>query len=265
MKTVKMQGGLGNQLFCLGFADTVARLTGETVALDLASFSADRYGHDFDLAPLGTILGMRLTRRPLMSARPVTALMRRVPTAGYVSEGATIPDHDSLGRLAKSGRYFNGYWQNEAYMSAPFRKLARDFLLDRAGPTPQRGIVIHCRTYKEEVRPERRAVPAADWFIRCFERLESLGVDTSDIALISDDPALALSWLGDIGRPVRAVTEGTASTDMALLLKARTLILTNSTFSWWGGYCGEAATILYPAKGRLFHYAAPPARFTVVD
>jgi len=71
--------------------------------------------------------------------------------------------------------------------------------------------------------------------------------------------------VGDIDRPIRAVTGGTAWTDMALMLKARTLILTNSTFSWWGGYGGQAETILYPATGALFHYAVPASRFTVVS
>ena len=51
---------------------------------------------------------------------------------------------------------------------------------------------------------------------------------------------------------------------MALMLRARALILTNSTFSWWGGYCGHADRVLYPPRGALFHYAAPAARFEVI-
>ena len=260
-----MQGGLGNQLFCLGFAHTVARLTGEPVALDLASFGADRYGHDFDLAPLAESLGMTLTRKPVLSSRPVTALMRRIPAPGYVSDRSAPPDAGDRAALVRSGRYFNGYWQDEAWLGDDFRRIARDFLLAKAGPGPSRGVVIHCRTYKEEVRPDRRAVPDADWFARAFATLDALGVDRADVALISDDPTLALSRLGEVGRAIQPVTGGTAWTDMALMLRARALILTNSTFSWWGGWSGEAETILYPAKGALFHYAAPARRFTVID
>ena len=256
MRTVKMQGGLGNQLFCLSFAHTVARLTREPVALDIASYGADRYGHDFDLAPLAERLGMPPTRRPLLSSRAATAVMRRIRSGSYVSEGAAPPDAATLRR----GRYFNGYWQDEAYLSDAFRDIARAFLLEQGGPGPSPDVVIHCRTYKEEVRPDRRAVPDRDWFLRCLSRLEPIG----DIALISDDPALAVERIGDVGHAIAPVTGGTAWSDMALMLRARTLILTNSTFSWWGGWCGEAATILYPPKGALFHYARPAARFTVV-
>lgn len=266
MKTVKMQGGLGNQLFCLGFAHTVARLTGETVALDLASFGADRYGHDFDLRPLAERLGMLLTRRPLLSSRFVTAAMRRIIVSSYVNDHAPPPaDQARQGALVGAGRYFNGYWQNEAWLDPAFREIARDFLLTRAGPGPTRGVVIHCRTYKEEVRPERRGVPDRNWFSRCLDRLASAGADLGDIALISDDPVLALAHIGDIGRPIQAVTGGTAWTDMGLLLRARAHVLTNSSFSWWGGWCGEAAPTLYPAKGALFHYPSPASRFTVVE
>ena len=256
MRTVKVQGGLGNQLFCLGFANTLARLTGEAVALDVASYGADRYGHDFDLAPLAERLSMPLTRRPMSSSRVATAVMRRIGSGPYVSEGAGPIDQDILRR----GRYFNGYWQDEAYLSDAFREIARAFLLEQGGAGPSPALVIHCRTYKEEARPDRRTVPGRDWIIRCLDRLR----DTGDIALISDDPVLALERIGDVGRAIRPVTGGTAWSDMALMLRARALILTNSTFSWWGGYCGEADTVLYPPKGALFHYAAPARGFTVV-
>ena len=257
MRTVKMQGGLGNQLFCLGFAHTLARLTGEPVALDVASYGADRYGHDFDLGPLAKRLGMPLVRRPLLASRAATAVMRGIRSGPYVSEGAAPT---GLGALRR-GRYFNGYWQDEVYLSDAFRDIARAFLLERGGPGPSPDVVIHCRTYKEEVRPDRRAVPDPAWFLRCLSRLEG----ARDIALISDDPALALARIGDVGHAIRPVIGGTAWTDMALMLRAHALVLTNSTFSWWGGYCGEAETILYPPKGSLFHYAPPAARFTVVS
>ncbi len=260
MRTVKIQGGLGNQLFGLGFADRIARDTGETVALDIASYGADRYGHGFDLAPLVERLGMPLTRKPLLSSRPVTAIMTRIGGVSYVSEGAPPIGDEALRR----GRYFNGYWQNEAYLHLAFREIARAFLLEQGGHGPAPGVLIHCRTYQEEVRPDRRTVPDRDWFVACLDRLADKGVDLDDIALISDDPVLALARIGDVGHAIRTVTGGTTWCDMALMLRARALILTNSTFSWWGGYCGEAETILYPSKGALFHYAAPAARFTVV-
>ncbi len=265
MRTVKMQGGLGNQLFCLGLADRVRAVTGEPVALDLASFASDRYGHGFELAPLAERLGLTFTRRPIASSRLVTALMRRAPNAAYVSDGPPPTSSKLIEQRLRHGRYFNGYWQNEAWLRPGFRETVREHLLAKAPDTASHGLVIHYRTYQEEVRPERRAAPDAAWFERGLEHLRAAGFDLSDAALISDDPATALAWMGPAGAGVTPVTGGSMWSDMALMLRARALILTNSTFSWWGGFAGEAAMTLYPAKGRLFHYAPPARAFTVLD
>ena len=168
------------------------------------------------------------------------------------------------GEAFEQGRYFNGYWQDEALLDARFREIARTFLLEQAGGGPCPEVVIHCRTYREEVRPERRGVPDHAWFLRCLTLLADKGVDLDGIVLISDDPALALARIGEVGHAIRPALGATAWSDMALMIRARALVLTNSSFSWWGGYCGAADTILYPAKGALFHYAPPARRFTVV-
>lgn len=259
-----MQGGLGNQLFCLGFADRLARVTGKPVALDLASYGADYYDRGFEFGALAERLGMRLSRAPVLSSRAVTALAMRLPLSGYMSDPGPPDSEATADRLMRRGHFFNGYWQSEAWLDPSFRSAVRDDLLTRAPDGPAAGLVIHYRTYREEVRPERRAVPDAAWFGRCFDRLRCAGVDSSDVLLISDAPDVALERIGPAASGVRAVSGGTMWTDMALMLRARTLILTNSSFSWWGGYAGEAAIALYPAKGRLFHYAPPASAFTVV-
>ena len=147
-----MQGGLGNQLFCLGFADRVRAATGEPVALDLASFASDRYGHGFELAPLAERLGLSFTRRPIVSSRLVTALMRRAPNPAYVSDGPPPASAAQLDRRLRQGRYFNGYWQSEAWRRPGFREIVREHLQAKAPAAPSRGLVIHYRTYLEEVR-----------------------------------------------------------------------------------------------------------------
>jgi hypothetical protein len=48
---------------------------------------------------------------------------------------------------------------------------------------------------------------------------------------------------------------------MARIMAARNLILTNSSFSWWGGVCGVATSIFYPANQGFAHYPRPAARF----
>jgi hypothetical protein len=267
MKTVKMQGGIGNQLFCLAFAHSVARLSGEQVAIDLAAFGSDRYGHVFEVEDLAVrARDVSMVSRPLMAGRLTTALMRVAPLRGYVSEGAPPADGAGLARLIAMGRYFNGYWQNEAYIALPeeFVALTREAVFRRADAPPRRDVVIHYRTYKEEIRKRARRTPGARYVRDALARIEAKLGRAAEVALVSDDPALALRTLGDVGRRITVVSGGGPWDDMALLMNARALVLTNSSFSWWGGFCGRAEMAVYPLADGFFHYPIPAARFACV-
>jgi hypothetical protein len=267
LKTVKVQGGIGNQLFCLAFAHSVSRLSREPTALDLAAFDADRYGHAFVLEDLARDLGeVRLTRRPLFAARPTTALMRMAPVPGYASEGAPPADAAALAALVARGRYFNGYWQNEAYIAQPedFADMARKAVLRRAGPPRGADLVIHYRSYREEIRPRARRTAGPDYVRAALAHIEAALGRPGAISLVSDDPAAAAAALAGLGREISFASGGGAWDDLGLLMRARALILTNSSFSWWGGFCGAAQVAVYPRPDGYFHYPVPAARFTVL-
>jgi len=262
-----MQGGIGNQLFGLSLAHSVARLTGEPAAIDLAAFRADRYGHAFELEQLALDLGdIRMVDRRWMGSRLATAVMRLAPIPGYISEGAPPADEAALAAMIGRGRYFNGYWQNEAYIAGrgEFVARTREAVFRRAGPTERREIVIHHRTYKEEIRNRARRTAGTGYVQAALARIESALGRPTQVVLVSDDPALALRSLGDIGRPVVVASGAGPWRDMALLMKARALILTNSSFSWWGGFCGESEMAIYPRPDGFFHYPIPAARFACV-
>jgi hypothetical protein len=273
VKTVKMQGGIGNQLFCLAFAHSVARLGDSPAAMDLAPFRASRYGHTFALEDLTLGLDdIRLVRRRLAGARLTTAVMRAAPLArvaalaGYVSEGEPPTNEAALAALIASGRYFNGYWQNEAYIARPeeFVARTREAVFRRAGPTTRREVVIHYRTYKEEVRAHARRTPGAAYARAALARIEAALGRPAEVCLVSDDPVLALRALGDLGREIKVMAGADPWEDMALLMKARALVLANSSFSWWGGFCGAAEVVIYPRADDFFHYPIPAARFACV-
>ncbi|HEY5070604.1 MAG TPA: alpha-1,2-fucosyltransferase [Caulobacteraceae bacterium] len=264
MKTVKVQGGLGNQLFCLAFAHSIATLTGRRTGLDIASFGADRYGHGFELAELVEAIGdLEVVRRPLLGHRIAGRMMAMLPFLGFVAEGKAPSDRPALEALVASGAYFSGYWQDEAYFAnaARIRELFGAFLGRRGGPQASHDVVIHHRTYKEEVRPERRGAPGADYVERALALIERRGGAARDVLLISDDTALAMERLGSLAARVQAPSSPGPFADMALMIGARSLVLSNSSFSWWGGFCGEARSIVYPKPAGLFHYPAPARNF----
>jgi hypothetical protein len=264
VKTIKIQGGIGNQLFGLALAHSAALVSREPVAIDLAAYRSDRYGHTFILDDLALELGdFRRVHRPLMGARLTTALTRAVRLPGYVREGAPPADRAALAALIAKGGYFNGYWQDEAYIAAPevFAARTRGVVFRRAKPTPNRDVLIHYRTYKDEIRARARRTPGADYIRAALAHIEATLGQPAEVALVSDDPALALRTLGDLGRTITVAASANPWDDLAHLMSAQALVLTNSSFSWWGGFCGPAKVVVYPRREGFFHYPMPAARF----
>jgi hypothetical protein len=262
-KTVRVHGGLGNQLFCLAFARSVALLSGAPVALDVASYAADSYGRHFDLTEFARDLGdLQIVRRPWLGSRPRRLLGRLIRTGTYVVEGTAPAGAAALGAMVQGGGYFDGYWQNEAFILdlEGFRNAFRREIARRVTAKGPLSTVIHYRTYKEERSPRARATPGPDFFRRALRRIAAERLP-GDVFLVSDDPDLALARLGDIGTPVQALRGGGPWDDMAIMVAAQNLILTNSSFSWWGGICADAAKIFYPANQGFAHYPWPASRF----
>lgn len=266
MRTVKIQGGLGNQLFGLAFARSLRLAQGGPVALDIASYRWDKYGRRFMVGEIvERIGGLAIVERPLLAHRLSSAAARLIPVRapGFNRETPPCEGFDLTAFAGRRG-YFDGYWQDEAYIldGDAWPSLFGDFVTARtAAPARPADLVIHYRTYKEENHPAFSLAPGRDYFLRALEVVEKTCPSGSEVMLVSDDAALALERIGDIGRRVVVRDSEGWVDDMDLMLNAKALILTNSSFSWWAGYCGRADVVTYPSRGRLFHYPMPAARF----
>ncbi|MGH6985282.1 MAG: hypothetical protein ACRED9_00380 [Caulobacteraceae bacterium] len=260
MKTVKIQGGLGNQLFCLALARSLGLVSGEAVAIDCGSYEAERFGRRFELAELACAFGLKIVRR-----RPIPRLARALLRA--LSLGITEPEagESELARLAVRNGYFDGYWQDERWIAdpEPAKQQVRRFVAARASALPAPRLLLHYRTYAEEPRIARRGAPSAAWCEEAVRIAEARLGGEGAIALISDAPALALERLGALAERLE-VLEGDPFSHLGAMMRARALILCNSSFSWWGGYCSAAEVILWPRRAAMAHYPRPAARFDVI-
>jgi hypothetical protein len=267
VKTVKIQGGLGNQLFGLAFARSVAIVAQQPVALDLSSYGHEPYGRRFELADFARSLGALVpAHRVLTGSRATRAAARLLPIPGFFRERRRAPSEAALRALIARNAFFSGYWQDEAYMLEAERlrgQIRR--LFETEGPRAPAGLVaIHYRTYKEERRRRARRTPSARFFADALERIEAEIGQVREVVLVSDDVALARRRLGDLGRPIVEVVQEGAWADLALMARARALVLTNSSFSWWGGFCSDARLVIYPRSDGYVHYPRPSTRFVVL-
>jgi hypothetical protein len=265
MTSVIIRGGLGNQLFGLAFADSVAHLSGKPVSLDLASFDGDPHGRRFETGELARDYGLDLSPEPPRYPLRLDRVLRRFRPPDRVVEPSPPTDAEGLARFVRSGDAFEGYWQDEAWFARPdfVRARTRAFLDGGAALAPSHDVVIHYRGYREERVPGRREGPSALYVQRALTQIETRRGRTRDVVLVSDDLSLALERLGDVGDRVTGQI-GSATTDMSLMLRARALVLSNSSFSWWAGYCGDATFVTYPKRLDHFHYPEPARRFRIV-
>ncbi|MBV8681988.1 MAG: alpha-1,2-fucosyltransferase [Caulobacteraceae bacterium] len=267
MKTVKIQGGLGNQLFGLAFARSVAIVSQRPVALDLSSYERDRYGRGFELAEFSRNLGAFVpSHRPLAGSPLAHIAARFMPTPGFVAERKRPADEAALRALVGKGDFFSGYWQDEAYMLEVerLRLQTRRLFETRGRHAPAGLVVIHYRTYQEERRRRARRTPPGRFFADALDQIEAKTGPVSEVALISDDVGLARRRLGDLGRPIIELDQPDAWSDLAVMVRARALVLSNSSFSWWGGFCSAARAVIYPSPDGYAHYPRPSARFIVL-
>jgi len=111
MKTVRMQGGLGNQLSILAFARSLAVLSGEKVTLDPGTYGRDANGRVFEVQELVDRIGLfhiragtRLDRAcSFVLWRLGQIMLRLCPSGlpGYVLEQNPLPARFELTRLAR--------------------------------------------------------------------------------------------------------------------------------------------------------------------
>jgi hypothetical protein len=265
VKRVIIRGGLGNQLFGLAFADSVAHLTGQPVKLDLAPFDKDPHDRVFETTDLARDYGFDLSPGRANFPFGLDRVLRRSRLKGRVVETSPPADAAGFDRFARSAEAFDGYWQNEAWFARPdfIRERTRAFLDGRSVPGPVHDVVIHYRSFREERVPGRRGGPSALYVSRALDQIATHLGRTGDIVLVSDDLPLALERLGAVGDQVTGRI-ASATTDMSVMLRARALVLSNSSFSWWAGYCGDAGFVTYPKRLDHFHYPEPAWRFRIV-
>jgi hypothetical protein len=267
MIVVKLQGGLGNQMFQYALGRELQRCNGGKMSLDL-TLLLDRfprrnaiprdYNLDiFGLQPRLTLLS-RLARRipvPLLYMRAASTLARLQDLVGlqqYVSDSFKFrPEVLDVG----ANVYLDGNWQSPKYFARSEDILRHEFRVRQPlSPAGERvaalmassdSICVNVRrtdyvTAKSAV--ERHGFVGKDYYDRGIERIAP-GLRAPHIFVTSDD----LGWCRDnlrfnypvtvLGPECKGYKYGE---ELALMARCKHFLIPNSTFAWWAAWMNSS-------------------------
>jgi hypothetical protein len=266
--SVRIAGGLGNQMFQYAAARALALRHGVPLELDLSFYDPGRHRayelEAFALAPHGVIAppppgpfartraalarAWRHRRRP---PGPPVALYRE-PHFHFDPRFAQLVPPVRLVGYFQSARYFEDCEATIRQELAPppaTDALSREIAQRMGG----QGVALHVRRGDYVTNPKNAstfAVCGVDYYARALALLPA----AAEVFVFSDDMAWAREHLPRL-RPLVFVDDGSRRSGLAdlwLMAQARHHVIANSSLSWWGAWLAAPAGGLKIAPARWF-------------
>jgi hypothetical protein len=253
-----MQGGIGNQLFCLYAGRFAANNSKSELDLDLAHLGKAATSRTFDLGDLEFPFSFNL--KDEKSGMFSDLFFKVLKRSRHLSKLANLYNSPVVGfdkhlLTADKPLVLNGYFQTYEYVS---RVSGNDedatlFKLRNAGTAYQdlekriselNPVVIHIRRgdYLDKKNITTIGALSDDYFIGILK----LYYPERPIWVFSNDRNLA-SFSVFPNLEVISTGELTDLEELILMSKASDLVISNSTFSWWSGFLSKGSVIA-PAK-----------------
>lgn len=246
-----LRGGLGNQLFIAA----ASSLLGKSLGLPIRLMFGDLPHGGLQIEQL---LPPTESRSYVQTPWLIDKRIRTAEKFGLQGMLGIINDIDVNKMNALNGRVLAGYFQNPnlfgnragQFETEVIRNLKpwRDAVMQEIELQPE-DIVLHVRRgdYLQVQAREYHGLLDAHYYRRSIVAARDLGMNGKVIA-VSDDPTAARLLLENAGIEVTWCSQKHQSLyDLALMSMASTLIIGNSSFSWWGARLSREANVICPS------------------
>jgi hypothetical protein len=223
MITVQLQGGLGNQLFQLAFLDYMAKKTGRKPFLSSTQSPITVHSNQQYFESI-------FKNWKSLYSHSYSIIMREHPY--FLTQSWNIPSENVM---------FVGYFQKYEYTDLIreefISKLSFNESVLKRYPQISQKIVIHIRggDYKGNVFHEQ---PLKNYYKKCMEICSG-----DSFVIVTNDVPYARGFLPNCD----IINEDEIDT-LYLMSKAKGIICSNSSFSWWGAYLNPNRPIFFPSK-----------------
>ncbi len=276
MITVKLMGGLGNQMFQYALGRHLAEINHTELVLDLSVYSNTPPGNTTREYELGVFNIVARTDDSSSDGRgfKVKFLAKQLSTRltnGWVKKQEVIKEqgfrYQSTVLQAPDGAYLDGYWQSERYFIDIAEIIQHDFSLKTPldavnaatlatiSQQPE-AVSIHIRRGDYVANPQTNAFHGVMELGYYDKAIKYLGkqLKKPHFFVFSDDPVWCLENL-HIDYPTTYVTHNSGNTgykDMHLMSACKHHIIANSSFSWWGAWLNSSPKKLVVAPKQWF-------------
>jgi len=251
MITIRIKGGLGNQMFQYAVARAVTEKGNQDLALDISWFQAQhkREFHLGDLNVLGEVVNLSTWQRLIYSSNFLQFIISQERT--YVEEQKEFSFDPSV-FPASGNTLLEGYWQHPRYFSGVEEIIRKEFTLKKdfgaEGKSIKRqiknsqSVSVHLRRgdYVKDDKVRRvHGACSPDYYRRAVELLKQK-ILSPHFFVFSDDIEWVkknLSLDGEISYVSRPKLKDTE--ELILMSHCKHNIIANSTFSWWAAWLNE--------------------------
>lgn len=268
MITVRLQGGLGNQLFQYAAARTLAHHHNTSVGFDLSalggtpaasiitprSYELSAFGIDPIQPPWLYSLSYGLKATPL--PKPLRSLVRRWYQPTEYREKSFDFDPDFMSATS-ANTYLTGYFQSERYFENIRDSLRRELkfiIVTQCLPTSESThgslVSLHIRRGDYVTNPVHNLC-SMEYYEKATTYLAKR-VGNIHLMVFSDDQPWAQQHV-QLPYPATFVEENNDTNsfqDMHLMSRCQHHIIANSSFSWWGAWLNPDPNKLVVAPKR---------------
>lgn len=236
MVIIKLQGGLGNQLFQWAFATALEKFYNTEVRFALDTYTNDQPFHN------------RPKLHELLPMQDKYITVYKKPFWNYFKRRALL----DLGILYPGDTVLQGYFDDPhfwIYMKHEIQDTLRTAILDRGKPdfAIRNAVAVHVRRGDFVDNPHHQ-VCDLDYYWNAIEQLNKRVKDPTFL-FFSDDPLYCHDRFNYLENRVFVDTKNDIA-DLAQMICCDHFIISNSSFSWWGQFlsCNPNKIVIFPPR-----------------
>lgn len=258
MNIIKIQGGLGNQLFQYAFYKEL-EYRGQEVYADLSQFKSPSEPRKYELPKLSVEV-KEASEEMIAKYHFDNILLRKIYATGITKKKIIKEVHSQTFNphfFEYDNAYLIGFWQSEKYFSEvkntikqsiSFKNITNDNLKIISEMKKCNSVSVHLRFGDYVGNSLYDNICTTEYYLNAFDKIKTLE-EGLKFFVISDDAERAKKVFAKEDCVYLDINRGEKSyLDMLLISSCKHHIMANSSFSWWGVFFAEDNGIVIAPK-----------------